>query len=214
MTVFRDRSEAGRRLADALVSRRLPGPLIVLGLPRGGVPVASEVARRLAAPLDVIVVRKVGLPGQEEFAIGAIASGGIVVQEPGVERYLAGMHTRFEMLVARQQRELARRERAYRDGRPAPDLSGRTAVLVDDGLATGTTMLAAIRAARQAGAAQVIVAAPVGSTEARERVAREADEVVLLSEPAGFMAVGQFYERFEQVEDEEVIHLLSPATGV
>ncbi len=214
MTVFPDRREAGRRLADALASRRWSGPLVVLGLPRGGVPVACEVARRLAAPLDVIVVRKVGLPGQEEFAIGAIASGGIVVQEPGVERYLAGMNTRFGMLVARQQRELERRERAYRGERPPPALAGRTAVLVDDGLATGTTMLAAIRAARQVGAAQVIVAAPVGSTAARERVAREADEVILLSEPAGFMAVGQFYERFEQVEDEEVIRLLARATGV
>ena len=214
MNGFQDRREAGQRLAVELAARTLPGSLVVLGLPRGGVPVACEVARRLAAPLDVIVVRKVGLPGQEEFAIGAIASGGIVVREPGVERYLAGMHTPFEALVARQQRELERRERAYRSGRPPLALAGRTAVLVDDGLATGTTMLAAIRAARQAGAARVIAAAPVGSADARERVAREADEVILLSEPTGFMAVGQFYARFEQVQDEEVIGLLAPATGV
>lgn len=209
MTFFADRRTAGLKLAERLAERRLPEPRIVLGLPRGGVPVAREVARRLAAPLDVIVVRKVGMPGQEEFAIGAIASGGIVVREPGVEHYLDGLRTSFETLVARQQLELERRERAYRAGRPPPELAGRTAVLVDDGLATGTTMLAAIRAVRQGGAARIVAAAPVGSSEARERVQREADEVILLDEPPGFMAVGQFYLRFEQVTDEEVIRLLA-----
>ncbi|MBM5810697.1 MAG: phosphoribosyltransferase [Gammaproteobacteria bacterium] len=208
MTVFADRRTAGIRLAERLAARRLPEPQIVLGLPRGGVPVAAEVARRLGAPLDVIVVRKVGMPGQEEFAIGAIAFGGIVVREPGVEHYLDGLPVSFETLVVRQQQELERRERAYRSGRPPAELAGRTAVLVDDGLATGTTMLAAVRAARQGGAARIIAAAPVGTSEARERVEREADEVILLAEPPGFMAVGQFYLRFEQVADEEVIRLL------
>lgn len=211
MSLFMDRQQAGRKLAEAVAGRHLRGPVIVLGLPRGGVPVAFEVAVRLAAPLDVIVVRKVGMPGQEEFAIGAIASGGIVVREPGTDEYPGGMAVPFETLVARQQRELERREHAYRGGRPAPELAGRTALLVDDGLATGTTMLAAIRAVRQAGAARVIVAAPVGSSEARERVAREADEVILLSEPPGFMAVGQFYVRFEQVSDEAVVDILARA---
>lgn len=211
MLPFANRQAAGVALARALRQRAPGDDLLVLGLPRGGVPVAYEVARALRAPLDVMVVRKVGMPGYEELAIGAVASGGIVVLE-GPAAAASGLDPGvLEALVAAQRRELERREHRYRRGRPAPPLKDRTVMLVDDGIATGATMTAAVRAARRAGARRVVVAAPVSSVEALAQLEREADEVVVLEAPVGFTAVGQWYHDFGQTEDEEVIDLLSRA---
>lgn len=205
---FADRATAGVALACEL-QRRLPRPpMIVLGLPRGGVAVAYEVARILHAPLDVIVVRKIGMPGQPELAIGAIASGGVVVHEPSIEKAFPELAATFHALAREQRRELERRERIYRPGTAAPELRGKSAILVDDGLATGSTMLAAIRAARKAEAASVIVAAPVASREAAALVRREADAAVILETPAVLLAIGQWYRNFDQLEDAEVCRLL------
>ncbi len=204
---FADRRQAGRLLGGKVCGLALPPPILVLGLPRGGVPVAHEVADALGAELDVLVVRKIGMPGQPELAIGAIAAGGIIVREPTVEQF-PGLAARFEQLVERERPELERRERAYRGDKPPFDLRGRTVVLVDDGLATGATMLAAIRAARKAGAARVAVAAPVASDEAAALVAAEADDVAIVQTPALLLGVGAWYRDFEQVEDAEVRRLL------
>ena len=206
--VFPDRASAGVALARQLQRRRLRAPLIVLALPRGGVPVAYEVARMLQVPLDVIVVRKIGLPGQPELAIGAIASGGILVHEPGMEKEFPELAEKFERLVEEERRELERRERVYRPGAAPLDLAGKSAILVDDGLATGATMLAAVRAARAAGAAAIIVAAPVASPEAAALVRREAYDAVLLQTPVALWAFGEWYRSFEQLEDAEVCRLL------
>lgn len=203
---FADRRQAGRLLAEKVCGLALPPTVLVLGLPRGGVPVAYEVARALGAELDVLVVRKIGMPGQRELAIGAIAAG-VVVREPSVEQF-PGLAARFEQLVERERPELERRERAYRGDKPPFDLRGRSVVLVDDGLATGATMIAAIRAARKAGATRVTVAAPVASDEATALVAAEADDVVIVQTPALLMGVGAWYRDFEQIEDAEVRRLL------
>lgn len=205
---FHDRQSAGRELAQALCKMKLSGELLVLGLPRGGVPVAYEVAQALGAPLDVLVVRKVGAPSQPELAIGAIASGGIVVHEPEAASYLHIPEAVFLRLVQQERDELERRECTYRAGRPRLQLQRQTVILVDDGLATGTTMLAAIRAARAAGAASVIAAAPVASNEAVALLRPEADQMLVLQTPPNFFAVGEWYERFEQTSDEEVQALL------
>jgi putative phosphoribosyl transferase len=205
---FADRKTAGVALARAVQRIKLTPPVLVLGLPRGGVPVAYEVAQALRAPLDVMVVRKIGLPGQPELAIGSIASGNIIVREPGAEEHLAAFDVPFEELAELERTELKRRERAYRADAPPLDLRGQTVVLVDDGLATGATMLAAVRAARHAGAASVIVAAPVASDEAAAVVGAEADEMVILKTPAFMFAIAQWYKNFEQVEDAEVRALL------
>jgi putative phosphoribosyl transferase len=209
LEVFADRTAAGKRLAGELVRRGLRKPIAVLGLPRGGVPVAYEVARALGAPLDVLVVRKIGLPGQPEFAIGAIAAGGILVGNP--QLIGSGRGGAFEELVRRERQELERRESAYRAGLPPLDIAKRTAVLVDDGLATGSTMLAALKAARQAGASAVVCAAPVGSEEAAALVRAVADDVVLLQIPANLQSVGQWYAHFEQLDDAQVQRLLAQA---
>jgi len=214
MLPYTNRQAAGVALAQALQRRALEGPLIVLGLPRGGVPVAFEVAKALRTPLDVMVVRKVGLPGHEELAIGAVASGGVVVQEAHADALGDFGDRSFEELAAAQRRELERREHRYRAGRPALDLKDRTVVLVDDGIATGSTMTAAVRAARRAGAGRIVVAAPVAAPDALERVEREADEVIALHAPYGFMAVGEWYVDFGQTEDEEVVDLLARAATV
>lgn len=203
--VFHDRAAAGAALAEALERQQLAAPLLVLGLPRGGVAVAREVAVALNAPLDVLIVRKIALPDNPELAIGAAASGGIIVREEAMAPREGGT---FERLRDAAQHEIERREQHYRPGQSALELRGKTVILVDDGLATGATMLAAVRAARQAGAATVVAAAPVSSRQAAARVGREADVLVILYTPAELFAVGQFYERFEQLDDADVRRLL------
>jgi predicted phosphoribosyltransferase len=180
----------------------------VLGLPRGGVPVAYEIATRLDLPLDVLVVRKLGLPWQPELAMGAIASGGALVRNEEVMRYLDGRVDAFEAVRARELHELERRERDYRGDRSPLELRDRTVIVVDDGLATGATMEAAVRALKASGAKRVVVAVPVASSEARDRIAAVADEVVCLATPMFFSAVGQWYREFGQTSDEEVRDLL------
>lgn len=207
--VFADRAEAGVALARALESWRGAADAIVLGLPRGGVPVAHEVASALGLPLDVLVVRKLGLPWQPELAMGAIASGGAVVVNDEVLRYLPTGSGAFDEVRLREQRELERREREYRGDRPPLDMKGRTGILVDDGLATGATMEAAVRSLQAIGAARVVVAVPVASVEARERIAGVADEVLCLETPEFFSAVGQWYREFGQTSDAEVRELLA-----
>ncbi len=207
---FKDRAAAGKALADAVAERKPGAPLLVLALPRGGVPVAFEVARRLAAPLDVLVVRKIGMPGQPELAIGAIAAGGVTVRNDMLPLHLVNEEA-FQRLARRELAELQRREAAYRAGKAPLQLQDAHVVLVDDGLATGSTMRAAVAAARKSGALTVMVAAPVASTEAQAMAADVADECVFLDVPAWFGAVGEFYERFDQVTDAEVTGLLERA---
>lgn len=206
--MFVDRSAAGIVLARELQRRLLQPPVLVLGLPRGGVAVGYEVARILHAPLDVMVVRKVGHPEQPELAIGAIASGGVVVHETSLGKEFPDLVSNFDRLANEQRRELERRERVYRQGLPALDLRGKTVILADDGLATGSTMLAAVRAARKARAASIIVAAPVASREAVALVREEADATVILQTPPALLAIGVWYQHFEQLDDAEVCRLL------
>jgi len=209
--VFEDRVEAGRALAEALLVYRGATDAIVLALPRGGVPVGFEVAEALGLPLDVLVVRKLGLPGQPELAMGAIASGGALVLNEDVLRFAEGRVVALEQVQSREQVELERRERQYRGARPPLQLAGRTGILVDDGLATGATMEVAVRALRGLGAARIVVAVPVASRDALNRVAAVADEVVCLEAPMYFSAVGQWYRDFGQTSDAEVGELLAKA---
>lgn len=210
--VFADRAAAGVALGSELqrqfATSPAQPPLLVLALPRGGVPVALEVARLLHAPLDVLIVRKIGLPWQPEVAMGAIASGGVVVHEMWARKQFPDLGRTFEILTEEQRREVERREKIYRRGLAPLELRGRTVVLVDDGLATGSTMLAAVRAARKAGAAAIVVAAPVASPEAATLVRAEADVALFLQVPAALLAVGEWYRDFEQVDDAEVCRLL------
>src|SRR5213593_4777642 len=208
---FVNRTEAGRLLAEKLVQYAGRDDVIVLGLPRGGVPVAFEVAHRLGAPLDVFVVRKLGVPGFEELAAGAIASGGVRVLNEDVMRAIPHADEAIEAVTARETAELERRERIYREGRPPPELRDRIAILVDDGLATGATMRAAVKALRQRGAAKIVVAVPVGPPDTCRELEDEADEVICASAPEFFQAVGQYYEDFSQTSDEEVSELLARA---
>lgn len=206
---YEDRREAGRVLADALAHYRGRPDLLVLALPRGGVPVAYEVARALKAPLDVFVVRKLGFPGHEEYAMGAIASGGVRVMNP-----MPGMHVTPEEVaaaVAREQPELQRRERLYRGQGPAPDLHGRTVIVVDDGLATGATMHAALLGIRQQQPAHLVMAVPVGAADSCQALQSLADEVVCVATPEPFRAVGLWYRQFPQTSDDEVRTLLEDA---
>jgi putative phosphoribosyl transferase len=207
--VFANRSTAGVALARKLLQRNFQPPVLVLGLPRGGVPVAYEVARLMHAPLDVMLVRKVGMPGQPELAIGAVASGNITVSEPQMTAKIPDFQRMFARLAQEQRHELERRERLYRAGRPPLELHGKTVLLVDDGLATGSTMLAAVRAARQGGAATIVAAAPVASAEAAQLVAAEAEHVIILEVPREMFAIGSWYEDFEQLEDAVVCELLA-----
>jgi putative phosphoribosyl transferase len=208
---FRDRREAGSLLAAQLRHYAGRDDVIVLGLPRGGLPVAYEVARELDAPLDVFLVRKLGVPGQEELALGAIASGGTVVLNPRLVEALGLTRDQIAAIVDRERRELERRERAYRGDRPPPHLSGRVVILVDDGLATGSSMWAAVHAVRQENPARVVVAVPVADPDVCHRLDAEADEAVCLFTPQPMRAVGIWYEDFSQTTDEEVRELLERA---
>jgi predicted phosphoribosyltransferase len=204
---FRDRAHAGAELARHLLPYRGRNP-VVLALPRGGVPVASEVARSLNGDVDVFVVRKVGLPGHREYAIGAIASGGVEIVDRTLARSYGVTDAAIDAVVAEERLELARREREYRLGMPAIPLKGRIAILVDDGLATGSTMKAAVRAVRTAEPGRVVVAAPVGAAGSCRELAALADEVVCARVPDDFNAVGQWYDDFAQTTDEEVHRIL------
>jgi putative phosphoribosyl transferase len=211
--IFQDRTDAGRQLAEKLLSYAGRDDVIVLALPRGGVPVAFEVAQRLGVPLDVFVVRKLGVPGHEELAMGAIASGGVRVLNEDVLYVLPDAQSIVEMVTAIEREELKRRERDYRGDRPAPEVRGRTVILVDDGLATGATMRAAAAALRQQGAAKIIVAVPVGAPSTCYEIRGVADDVFCLQTPGSFMGVGQYYEDFSQTTDEEVRDLLAASAS-
>jgi len=208
---FSNRAEAGRQLAEKLDKYAGRKDVIVLGLPRGGVPVAYEVAKRLRAPLDVFIVRKLGVPGFEELAAGAIASGGVRVLNEEVMRAIPYAEEAIEAVTVRETAELERREQIYREGRPSPELRDRVVILVDDGLATGATMRAAVKALRQRRAAKIVVAVPVGPPDTCREIEQEADETICLSTPPFFQAVGQYYEDFSQTSDEDVRELLSQA---
>jgi putative phosphoribosyl transferase len=206
--VFRDRREAGELLAQRLRRLRTSDP-VVLGLPRGGVPVAAEVARALGAPLDVLVVRKLGCPWQPELAVGAIGEGGIRIVEDRILAEVGLAADELERLTARETRELERRLRRFRGDRPPLDLQGRTVIVVDDGIATGATARAGLEVARRRGAATVVLAVPVAPPVAVRELEKVADEVVCLHQPEAFWAVGQFYADFSQTPDEEVARLLA-----
>jgi predicted phosphoribosyltransferase len=207
-TGFRDRMHAGRLLAERLSEDAGRDDVVVLGLPRGGVPVAFEIARALDAPLDIFLVRKLGVPGHEELALGAIATGGTRVLNTELVESLGIPLEWIEAIDAREMRELERRERAYRGDRPPPDLTGRTVILVDDGLATGSTMLAAVQAVREDEPKRVIVAVPVAPQDVCHALRDHAEEVVCLLTPASFGGVGAWYSDFSQTTDEEVKELL------
>jgi putative phosphoribosyl transferase len=211
--LFSDRSDAGRQLGSELLSYANRDDVLVLGLPRGGVPVAFEVARALAAPLDVFLVRKLGVPGQPELAMGAIASGGARVLNEQVVELLHIPPKAINAVAVQESRELARRERDYRGKRPMPDIRGRVVILVDDGLATGSTMRAAIAAIRRFEPVTLIVAVPVGPLEACQKMASLADKIVCLKQPEYFNAVGVWYRDFDQVTDEQVRSLLKQAAA-
>jgi putative phosphoribosyl transferase len=210
-TVFRDRVEAGDVLAAWLGHYAGRPEVLVLALPRGGVPVAARVAEALGAPLDVFVVRKLGVPGHEELAMGAIASGGVLVRNEEVVGKLGLGEDTLRRVAEAEQRELARRERSYRQDRPPPDLAGRVVILVDDGLATGSTMRAAVEAARRLGPARVVVAVPTAPASTCQRLREVADEVFCATTPRPFRAVGNSYRSFPQTSDEEVRSLLEAA---
>ena len=205
---YRDRADAGRVLAGHLGHLAGAPGLLVLGLPRGGVPVAYEVAQALGAPLDVFLARKLGVPHQPELAMGAIASGGVRVLHQSVVDALAIPPEVIEAVAEREGAEVARREQSYRAGRPPLDIAGRTVVVVDDGVATGSTMRAAVAALRAQQAARIVAAVPVGARETCQELAREADEVVCPDMPASFYAVGQWYDDFTQTSDDEIRALL------
>jgi putative phosphoribosyl transferase len=208
---FRDRREAGRQLARHLAAYANRPDVLVLALPRGGVPVACEVARALDAPLEVFLVRKLGLPGHEELAMGAVASGGVRVLNRDVVEALRIPPEIIDAVVNRELQELERREREYRGDRPLPDVRGKTVILVDDGLATGSTMRAAAEALRQQGPARLVVAVPAGSPQTCDEFRDEVDEIVCAITPEPFYAVGLWYDDFSQTTDDEVRELLAAA---
>ncbi|HTZ56185.1 MAG TPA: phosphoribosyltransferase [Candidatus Acidoferrum sp.] len=211
MVLFRDRADAGRQLSAWLGKYRGDPSAIVLALPRGGVPVAYEVATALSLPLDVYTVRKLGVPGHEELAMGAVASGGSYVVDTHLLELAQVTPEEFHTTLARELGELQRREAAYRDDRPQPDLRGKAVLLVDDGLATGASMQAAIAALREREPAKIVVAVPVASPDSVLALEASADEIVTVHQPWPFYAVGIYYENFDQVEDAVVSRLLSQA---
>ena len=210
--LFRDRREAGRLLAAKLTAYANRPDVIVLALPRGGVPVADEVARALGAPLDVFVVRKLGVPGSEELAMGAVATGDVRVLNDQLVNRLGIPDHLIDAVAVREGQELARRERLYRGGRPPLDVRDRTVILVDDGLATGATMHAAIAALRQLHPARIVVAVPTAPPETYEEMRAEVDDVICAITPEAFQAVGRWYQDFAQTTDEEVQDLLTRRT--
>lgn len=207
---FRDRKEAGEKLAAALTRFRNKD-CIVLALPRGGVPVAAEVARALGAPLDILLVRKIGAPNAPEFAIGAVVDGGAPIVVRNEHAAGAASEAQFRAICARELAEIERRRKLYRGNRPAPDPKGRTVIVVDDGLATGSTMRAALQATRQRGPKTLVMAVPVAPPEALAELRDAADEIVCLESPADFGAVGYYYDDFRQLSDGDVIAVLERA---
>ena len=211
--IYQDRTDAGKRLATLLTAYANRPDVLVLALPRGGVPVAFEVARALRAPLDIFLVRKLGAPGQKELAMGAIATGGVRVLNEDVVEYLQIPDNVIDEIAADELQELERREHAYRGNRPAPDVRGKTVILVDDGLATGSTMRAAAAALRQQKPARIIVAVPVSAPQTCDEYRMGVDEIVCDVTPEPFHAVGQWYKDFSQTTDEEVSNLLEKAAS-
>lgn len=209
---FADRAEAGRMLGEALAVYAGRTDVLVLALPRGGVPVAYEIGRMLAVPLDIWLVRKLGVPGQEELAMGAMAGTDTLVLNKEIIKLLNIDEASIDAVIARERTELERRNKLYRRGMPAPDIQGKTIILVDDGLATGATVRAAIVSLREAGAARIVVAVPVGTTSACRKIRQEADDLVCLYTPEPFFGVGQWYDNFMQTPDEEVLALLEQET--
>ena len=210
-TIYQDRHDAGKKLAERLSAYAHRPDVLVLALPRGGVPVAYEVARRLNAPLDAFIVRKLGVPDYEELAMGALASGGIRVLNNDVIHTLHIPKSVIEEVAATEQRELKRREQLYRDGRPTPDVKGRTVILIDDGLATGATMRAALQALQYQQPDRLIVAVPVAAPQTCLELLSEADDVICALMPDPFFAVGFWYQNFAQTSDQEVHDLLAQA---
>ena len=211
--IYRDRTDAGKRLATLLTAYAKRPDVLVLALPRGGVPVAFEVARALRAPLDIFLVRKLGAPGQKELAMGAIATGGVRVLNEDVVEYLHIPDNVIDEIAADELQELERREHAYRGNRPVPDVRGKTVILVDDGLATGSTMRAAAAALRQQKPARIIIAVPVSAPQTCDEYRMGVDEIVCDVTPEPFHAVGQWYKDFSQTTDEEVSNLLEKAAS-
>ena len=211
--MFESRSEAGRKLGKALESYKQRSDVLVLALPRGGVPVGFEVAQELGAPMDVFVVRKLGTPGQEELALGAVAGGGTRVLNEEVVRTLGIPGDRINAIAQREMAEVDRCDRKFRGDRPPVDVSGKTVILVDDGLATGSTMRAAIKALRVKEPARIVVAVPVAAASTCDRLRSEVAEIVCLHTPEHFFAVGEWYQDFRQTTDEEVRELLERAAS-
>jgi putative phosphoribosyl transferase len=212
--IYRDRTDAGKQLAEHLRDYADRDDVLVLALPRGGVPVAYEVAKALRAPLDIFLVRKLGVPGHEELAMGAIATGGVRVLNDDVVDYLRIPGEVIDAVAAQELRELERREHAYRGNRPEPDVRGKTVILVDDGLATGSTMRAAVAALRQQNPARIIVAVPVSAPQTCDEYQMGVDEIICAKTPEPFLGVGYWYRDFSQTTDEEVRELLAKADAM
>ena len=208
---FNDRFDAGRRLASMIADKGISDNVLVLGLPRGGVPVAYEVARKLKAPLDIWLVRKLGVPGHEELAMGALASGGTRVVNEDIVRSMEVAKEDFDKVIARETSEIERREKTYRGDKPMPEIKGRTVIVVDDGLATGASMKAALRSLSVHNPARIIAAVPVGAPDTCRLLSRDASEVICMRQPRFMDAVGRWYLNFEQTTDEEVRELLERA---